>query len=127
MHLHFENVLVMWWTGLLWVYKQIYNNQEVNLILPFKLYLNVIVGWSIALGQWVVFKCNMFYSVQQGSRYILSLTNQRSWFEVRRLQHHQQIKAHSQHMVNKIWLERGKKQWCYLVKGTEGESPQFVW
>jgi hypothetical protein len=36
----------------------------------------------------------MFYSVQQGSRYILSQTNQRSWFEVRRLQHHQQIKAH---------------------------------
>jgi hypothetical protein len=31
----------------------------------------------------------------------LSLTNQRSWFEVRRLQHHQQIKAHGQHMVNK--------------------------
>jgi hypothetical protein len=25
----------------------------------------------------------------------------RSWFEVRRLQHHQQIKAHGQHMVNK--------------------------
>ena len=36
----------------------------------------------------------MLYSVQQGSRYILSQTNQRSWFEVRRLQHHQQIKAH---------------------------------
>jgi hypothetical protein len=34
-------------------------------------------------------------------RYILSLTNQRSWFQVRRLQHHQQIKAHGQHMVNK--------------------------
>ena len=51
----------------------------------------------------------MFYSVHQGSRYILSLTNQRSWFEVRKLQHHQQIKAHGQHMVNKTWLERGKK------------------
>jgi hypothetical protein len=38
----------------------------------------------------------MFYSVQQGSRFILSLTNQRSSFEVRRLQHHQQIKAHGQ-------------------------------
>ena len=50
----------------------------------------------------------MFYSVQEGSRYILSLTNQRSWFEVRRLQHHQQIKAHGQHMLNKTWLERGK-------------------
>ena len=49
---------------------------------------------------------NTFYSVQQGSRYILSLTNQRSWFEVRWLQHHQQIKAHGQHMVNKTWLER---------------------
>jgi hypothetical protein len=36
----------------------------------------------------------MFYSVQQGSRYILSLTNQRSWFEVRRFQYHQQIKSH---------------------------------
>ena len=46
---------------------------------------------------------NMFYSVQQGSRYILSLTNQRSCFEVRRLQHHQQIKAYG-----KTWLERGK-------------------
>jgi hypothetical protein len=32
----------------------------------------------------------------------LSLTNQRSSFEVRRVQHHhQQIKAHGQHMVNK--------------------------
>jgi hypothetical protein len=36
----------------------------------------------------------MFYSVQQGSRYILSLTNQRYWFEVRRLHNYQQIKAH---------------------------------
>ena len=43
----------------------------------------------------------MFYSVQQGSRYILSLTNQRSWFEVRRLQHRQQIKAHGK----ETWLE----------------------
>jgi hypothetical protein len=51
----------------------------------------------------------MFYYVQQGSRYILSLTNQRSWFEIRRLQRHHQIKAHGQHMVNKTWLERGKK------------------
>ena len=50
----------------------------------------------------------MFYSVLQGSRYILYLTNQRSWFEVRRLQYHQQIKAHGQHMVNKTWLEREK-------------------
>jgi hypothetical protein len=32
---------------------------------------------------------------------MLSLTNQRSWFEVKRLQHHQQIKAHAQHMVIK--------------------------
>jgi hypothetical protein len=38
---------------------------------------------------------------KKGSRYSLSLTNQRSCFEVRRLQHHQQIKAHGQHMVNK--------------------------
>jgi hypothetical protein len=22
---------------------------------------------------------------------------------------------------------KGKKKWCYLVKGTDGESPQFVW
>ena len=51
----------------------------------------------------------MFYSVQQGSRYILSLTNQRSSFEVRRLQHHLQIKAHCQHMVNKTWLKSGNK------------------
>jgi hypothetical protein len=51
----------------------------------------------------------MLYSAQQGSRYILSLTNQRSWFQVRRLQHHQQIKAHGQHKVNKTWLERGEK------------------
>ena len=48
----------------------------------------------------------MFYSVQQGSRYIWSLTNQRSWFEVRRLQHHQQIKAHGQHMVNTSILNK---------------------
>ena len=46
--------------------------------------------------------------VQLGSRYILSLANQRSWFEVRRLQHHQQIK-NGQHMVNKTWLERERK------------------
>jgi len=40
------------------------------------------------------FAIEIFYSVQQGSRYVLSQINQRSWFEVRRLQHHQQIKAH---------------------------------
>ena len=48
----------------------------------------------------------MFYSVQQGSWYVISLTNQRYWFEVRRLQHYQQIKAHGQHMVNTSILKK---------------------
>jgi hypothetical protein len=30
----------------------------------------------------------------------------RFWFEVRRLQHHQQIKAHGQHMVNTSILKK---------------------
>ena len=67
----------------------------------------------------------MFYSVQQGSRYILSLTNQRFWFEVRRLQHHQQIKAHGQHMVKKHdW--KGEKNSVVIWSKEQMESPQFV-
>jgi hypothetical protein len=61
----------------------------------------------------------MLYSVQQGSRYILSLTNQRSWIEVRRLQHHQQIKTHGQHMVKKNMTGKGEKVVMFSKEQTE--------
>ena len=68
----------------------------------------------------------MFYSVQQGSWYILSLTNQRSSFEVRRLQHHQQIKAHGQHMVVVILFGQ-RNRWrvssiCMIMSSLSGFS-----
>ena len=67
----------------------------------------------------------MFYSVQQGSGYILSLTNQRSWYEVRRLQHHQQIKAHGQHMVKKNMTGKGKK--VVMLFGQRNRFKKYEW
>ena len=49
-----------------------------------------------------------------------------SWFEVRRLQHHQQIKAHGQHMLNKHDGKGGKSSDVIWSKEQMEMSPQFV-